>query len=223
MGGQKDVDTQRQLDALTARLAATDADIAALQAAARQAGHRADRADERTRSNSDRIDLLEDRGVVDREMIRELQAEGLVTREQAGNMRKALESSRMIGAAVGIIMAFYGVTETGAFELLKKASMANSVKLRSVAEDVVLTGSAAGLPPRESAGQGAPGSGDRRDACQRVLGLGPVERDEWPTPRVVGRFDVGVPPRQASVLGQNRAVRPAHRCGRSCVAVCAAC
>jgi AmiR/NasT family two-component response regulator len=52
----------------------------------------------------------------------------------------------MIGAAVGIIMAFYGVTESAAFQMLKKTSMDRNVKLRAVAEEVVLTGSADGLP-----------------------------------------------------------------------------
>jgi hypothetical protein len=148
MGGQNNRDPQRQLDDLAARLSGAEAGIAALEEGAQQSSRRADLSDERMQANSNRISELEDRGAVDREMILALQAEGLVSREEAANLRDALATSRMIGAAVGIIMAFYGVTETGAFDILKKASMDNNVKLRAVAEEVVLTGSANGLPSR---------------------------------------------------------------------------
>lgn len=148
MGGAPERDLQQQLDEVRARLAAVEACLGALQEDVRRAGRRADASEALAAEESERIGALETRGEVDREMIRELQAEGLISREHASHLEAALQTSRMIGAAVGIIMAFYGVTESGAFELLRRASADGNRKLRAVAEEVVLTGRTAGLPPR---------------------------------------------------------------------------
>lgn len=56
------------------------------------------------------------------------------------NLRQALESNRLIGAAVGILMVRHRVIYEDAFELLRMNSQNHNRKLRSVAEDVVLTG-----------------------------------------------------------------------------------
>jgi hypothetical protein len=74
--------------------------------------------------------------------------------EQSANLRTALDSSRQIGAAVGILMAHHRVSQDDAFALLRSASQTLQRKLRDVAERVVETGA---LPP------GAPSApGDRK-------------------------------------------------------------
>jgi len=84
-----------------------------------------------------RIKRLEARSEVDRETIIELRAAALVSAEHAANLTVALQTSRRIGAAIGILMATHGVTESGAFEILKKASQDSNRKLSAVAEAVV--------------------------------------------------------------------------------------
>ena len=79
-------------------------------------------------------------------MIAELQAEGLVSSEQARNLDSALQTARTVGGAVGIVMTRYRVSEVGAFELLKKASQESNRRLRLVAADVVLMGDLPGPP-----------------------------------------------------------------------------
>jgi AmiR/NasT family two-component response regulator len=74
------------------------------------------------------------------------QAEGLVNREHVEQLKEALGTSRLIGAAIGIVMANRRVDERGAFEVLRKASSHGNRKLRLVAEDVVLTGAVDELP-----------------------------------------------------------------------------
>jgi AmiR/NasT family two-component response regulator len=81
-------------------------------------------------------------------MITELQAEGLITSEQVTHLEAALETARVIGAAVGVIMTLHRISQVEAFRILKKASMDGNRKLRLVAEEVVLTGHAPGLPSR---------------------------------------------------------------------------
>ena len=59
---------------------------------------------------------------------------------QVANLRRAQASNRRIGMAIGILMARHGLTEQGAFELLRAASNHFNVKLREVAEEVIYTG-----------------------------------------------------------------------------------
>jgi GAF domain-containing protein len=63
-----------------------------------------------------------------------------VLRGTAQNLRIGLESNRLIGAAIGILMTRRQVTYEAAFALLRTFSQRRNRKLRSVAEDVVLTG-----------------------------------------------------------------------------------
>jgi transcriptional regulator with GAF, ATPase, and Fis domain len=56
------------------------------------------------------------------------------------NLEVALESSRQIGAAMGILMARKLVTKDQAFELLKTASQHLHRKLRDIAAEVIETG-----------------------------------------------------------------------------------
>jgi hypothetical protein len=60
--------------------------------------------------------------------------------EQVDNLKIALLSSRRIGAAIGILMSQFKITDEQAFELLRCASQRRNRKVRDIAEDVVLTG-----------------------------------------------------------------------------------
>lgn len=155
-------EVQEQIDDLLSRANAADQRASASESRADEAELRADdsetRADaaggrtaaegERSRDDRRRLADVEGRLEVHEEMIAELQAEGLISSEQAAHLEIALHTARTIGAAIGIVMTRLSVSEVGAFELLKRASQDSHRKLRLVAEDVVLTGDASGLPPR---------------------------------------------------------------------------
>lgn len=61
------------------------------------------------------------------------------------HLERALETSRRIGAAIGVLMATHKVTYDQGFDLLRIASQSGHRKLADLAEDVLLTGSL-GLP-----------------------------------------------------------------------------
>ncbi len=61
----------------------------------------------------------------------------LSAREQAAHLRKALNSNREIGKAVGLLMAAHRVSEERAFEILDKTSQQLNTKLVEVASQVV--------------------------------------------------------------------------------------
>ncbi len=61
-------------------------------------------------------------------------------RAKAMNLERALENSRTIGAAIGIVMAMEKVTREHAFQLLRTASQQQNRKLHQVADDVVALG-----------------------------------------------------------------------------------
>ncbi|MCW2528134.1 MAG: hypothetical protein JWM76_2994 [Pseudonocardiales bacterium] len=67
---------------------------------------------------------------------------------QIENMSIALISSRRIGAAVGILMSRYNLTENAAFEHLRTASQTSNRKIRDVADEIVQTGTAPEQPGR---------------------------------------------------------------------------
>ena len=96
--------------------------------------------DARIAANEARLEDLELRVDVDRELIAELQTDGTLSREHAANLEEALRTSRRIGAAVGIIMAHREVGEADAFELLRKASMDTNRKVCALADEIVHTG-----------------------------------------------------------------------------------
>ncbi|NUO36808.1 MAG: ANTAR domain-containing protein [Dermatophilaceae bacterium] len=60
---------------------------------------------------------------------------------KASQLEMALEHSREIGAAVGVLMALRKLTSEQAFDLLRRASMAQNVKVHVLASRVVETGS----------------------------------------------------------------------------------
>ena len=57
--------------------------------------------------------------------------------EHGEDMQDALESSRTIGVALGILMGQSTVTRADAFQILSKASQRSNVKLRDLAEQIV--------------------------------------------------------------------------------------
>ena len=61
-------------------------------------------------------------------------------REQISGLQIALRSCRRIGIAVGILMAIHRVTDDSAADMLKKFSQEHNVKVRDLAETVILTG-----------------------------------------------------------------------------------
>jgi hypothetical protein len=69
-----------------------------------------------------------------------LERQAAVDRDEIAQLHAALATSRSIGAAVGIVMAFRRVTQDEAFQILSRASQASHVKLRDLALDVVATG-----------------------------------------------------------------------------------
>lgn len=56
------------------------------------------------------------------------------------NLSTALDSSRMIGTAIGILMTTHRVREDEAFAMLRRTSMSLNRKLRDVAADVTYSG-----------------------------------------------------------------------------------
>ena len=153
-------DVQGQIDHLRARADAADERASTSESRADKSELRADDSATRADAAEGRTDAEDDRAEEDRrriadvegrldvheEMIAELQAEGLVSSEQAAHLETAPQTARTIGAAIGIVMTRHRVSEVAAFELLKKASQDANRKLRLVAEEIVLTGDAPPLP-----------------------------------------------------------------------------
>jgi hypothetical protein len=130
---------QQQIDALSARVSAQADDIDALQARADKANHRADRSEHLAYTESRRMDRAEARLDIDEELIAALTAEGVLSKQHAANLEEALRSARIIGAAIGIVMANRDVSEAQAFMSLSKASQDTNRKLRLIADEVVNT------------------------------------------------------------------------------------
>jgi chromosome segregation ATPase len=130
--GDEGSDLQNQVDRLRADMSVNRADIDALQG--------------RSAADHRRITDLEERADLDDQLIAELRAEGLLSREQTANLEEALRSSRKIGAAMGIVMAYRRIDEDAAFDLLRQASQDSNRKVRVIAEEIVRTGDIAALP-----------------------------------------------------------------------------
>jgi GAF domain-containing protein len=62
------------------------------------------------------------------------------------HLTEALDSRRVIGQAVGIMMERYGIDEDRAFQLLVRTSSTSNIRLRAIAEELVR--SVAGAPAR---------------------------------------------------------------------------
>ena len=73
-------------------------------------------------------------------VIAQLRAQLQEARERAAHLERALLSGRRIGMAMGVLMASLRIREQEAFARLRAASQARNVKLRDIAEEVILTG-----------------------------------------------------------------------------------
>ena len=80
---------------------------------------------------------MEARSTVDRELIAELRADGILSREHVADLEAALVSSRTIGAALGILMASRHIGQEEALVVLKGASQRSNTKMRDLAETIV--------------------------------------------------------------------------------------
>jgi GAF domain-containing protein len=69
-------------------------------------------------------------------------------RAMAANLQTALESRAVIDQAKGILMERHKLTADQAFQVLAQVSMQKNIKLRSLAEELVLTGQLPGTTPR---------------------------------------------------------------------------
>jgi hypothetical protein len=139
-------DLQRQFDKLAVWVTINRADIDALQVRTADVSDRTHATEAQADRDRLRIEALEDRADDERQLIAELRAEGLLSRQQAEQLQEALRSSRKIGAAIGIVMANRKVTEDAAFAILKQASMDTNRKLRTIADELVTTGDVSDLP-----------------------------------------------------------------------------
>lgn len=77
--------------------------------------------------------------------------EGMLHKQDAENLRAALQSSRQIGTAVGIVMAQRLVTSEDAFAELREASSRLNRKLNDIAAEVERTGEIPGHAGRKGA------------------------------------------------------------------------
>lgn len=91
-----------------------------------------------------RADASEARALIDRDMIAELQRDGVLSQAHAAEMDRALKSSRTIGAAIGLIMGSRNLSENEAFEVLRTASQNSNRKLRELAADLVASAGSVG-------------------------------------------------------------------------------
>lgn len=70
----------------------------------------------------------------------------MAAEDHSANLETALQSSREIGIALGILMAHRKVTHESAFDMLRAASQNLHRKLRDVASEVMQTGTLPDLP-----------------------------------------------------------------------------
>lgn len=61
-------------------------------------------------------------------------------RQAIEQLQTALTSARTIGAALGIVMVSQKITQDQAFQVLRQFSQNRNVKLRDLADEVVITG-----------------------------------------------------------------------------------
>lgn len=123
MGASTNGDLQAQIDALLRQTTLNRSAIDALEV---------------------RIHASEEQALVDRDMIVELQRDGVLSQAHAAEMDMALKSSRTIGAAIGLIMGSRNLSEKEAFEVLRAASQNSNRKLRDLAADLVASAGSVG-------------------------------------------------------------------------------
>ncbi|MCU1538096.1 MAG: hypothetical protein JWP82_2447 [Humibacillus sp.] len=143
---------EQHLEELQKQVSANRGDIDALQVTTEETVERTDSVERHVTEDRGRIDALDRRVDVDHELLLELRADGLGQAQVAAHLQVALRSSRLIGAAIGIVMASCKVSEDVAFEMLRKASQDSNTKLRVVADEVLHTGAIPQLDAGTTAG-----------------------------------------------------------------------
>jgi hypothetical protein len=123
-------DLQQQIDELVSVVTVNRGDIDGLI-------ERADRAQIQAEAANLRADRIEERSALDRELIAELHAEGVLNQEHVAELQAALVSSRTIGAAIGILMSSRRIGQDDALTILKETSQRTNTKLRELAETLV--------------------------------------------------------------------------------------
>lgn len=82
-------------------------------------------------------------------------------KQTENHLLAALDSSRHIGTALGVLMAHHKVTQDDAFTMLRQASQRLNRKLRDVAAEVVETGTTPDPPARSRNGEDREHPGER--------------------------------------------------------------
>jgi hypothetical protein len=108
-----------------------------LQSQIDELARRLDKADFERHSLIVRADTAQTQAEHDRDMIVDLQAQGVVSEQHSRDLETALKSSRTIGKAVGILMESRKLSEDEAFAVLKQASQDGNRKLREIAAEIV--------------------------------------------------------------------------------------
>lgn len=137
MATPEGTDLQQQIDDLVALVTKGRTDIDALIARADHHDARPESTADRITANRTDIDELQAHVAVDRELIAELQADGVVSRQHTDQLQKALATSRTIGAAVGVLMASRNVDQDEALRVLREASSRANTPMRELAEVIV--------------------------------------------------------------------------------------
>ena len=120
---------QEQLDDLAGLVASNTANIDALE-------KRADESDLRQ-------DESEAQAALDRDILATLQIDEELTRSQVAQLEQALRTSRVIGAAIGMVMNSRQVSQDEALTVLKQASSRSNVKLSVLCAEMLRSGSPA--------------------------------------------------------------------------------
>ena len=114
---------QEQLDDLASRIAANTADIGALE--------------KRANESDLRQDESEAQAALDRDILATLQIDEELTRKHVEQLQVALQTSRVIGAAIGMVMSSRGIGQDEALAVLKEASSRGNVKLSVLCANMV--------------------------------------------------------------------------------------
>lgn len=122
------------------------------QSRADLAQSRSDLAHSRADLEYSRSDLAQSRSDLtkSRSDLAQSQVNLTVANELAVNLQEALQASREIGMAMGILIERHKLTSEQAFDQLRGASSRRNVKLRDVAKEVLYTGE---LSPVQGAGR----------------------------------------------------------------------
>ena len=96
-----------------------------------------------------------------------LALQNAVAQRKTVNLEIALESSRQIGTAIGILMSSRLITADRAFDELRKVSQHTHRKVRDVAAEVMETGALPEIKPRRAGKRDETDTGDPADSPER--------------------------------------------------------